>query len=41
MGIWTTFFKFWNKNTQKQKQQEDLTPMRIFKNNSVIDVKYS
>ena len=39
MGIWTTFFKFQNKNTQKQKWQ-DLTPMRVLKNGSIIDVKY-
>ena len=30
MGIWT-FFKFQNKNMQKQKWYEDLIPMRVFK----------
>ena len=40
MGIWT-FFKFQNKNMQKQKWQEDLIPMRHFKIDYAIDVNYS
>ena len=41
MGIWTKVLKIQNKNMQKQNQQEDLTPMRVFKSDSVIDVKCS
>ena len=38
MGIWTIFFKFRNKNVQKHG---NLTPMRVSRNDSLIDVKYS
>ena len=42
MGIWTNIFQIpEQKYAKRQKGYEDLIPMTVFKNDSVIGVKYS
>ena len=41
MGIWPTISKLQNKIMQKQKWYGDLTPVRVFKSDIIIDVKLS